>query len=323
MTESASKLPGATVYHRRSVLAPICSTSECADKPNGGLDMADLRRLARLTIAPTLAVAALSFTTYRSLEAADHPRCAGPDRSRGRSVARQGGRHRRRLRLLRRHQLCDRDDLRRAAIDGAAGILRSQRALYDQPVNAGDRTDSEYRFEVRYGKDASGNDGVQFTGLPGTSGPVSGPVEQNLDAAMACWSAPAWSTIRSSSIWSASAPRGRWDRCSSTTSATSSPDRTSPRSSFRSRVRWSRRGSSARRLGDVVAARAGRAVMRKISAYPLAATFAATMLLTACGEDEPSAPPVSAPAPSPSPSPHLLRRHPRRPRRRRPRPRST
>jgi hypothetical protein len=43
--------------------------------------------------------------------------------------------------------------------------------------------------------------------------------------------------------------------------------------------------------------------MRRISAYPLAATLALTMLLTACGEDEASAPPVSTPAPAPAPSP--------------------
>ncbi len=144
--------------------------------------MADLRRLARLTIAPTLAVAALSFTTYRSLEAADHldspartDPAVDPSPDKAADIADV-------------YVFFDATNYV-IAMTFAGPQSTALPASYDRNVlytinlsNAGDRTDSEYRFEVRYGKDASGNDGVQFTGLPGTSGPVSGPVEQNLDA---------------------------------------------------------------------------------------------------------------------------------------------
>jgi hypothetical protein len=43
--------------------------------------------------------------------------------------------------------------------------------------NTGDPTTTQFTISVRYGKDASGNWGVQFTGIPGASGPVSGPVQ--------------------------------------------------------------------------------------------------------------------------------------------------
>lgn len=43
--------------------------------------------------------------------------------------------------------------------------------------NDGDPTTSEFNILVRYGKDANGNWGVQFSGIPGASGPVSGPVQ--------------------------------------------------------------------------------------------------------------------------------------------------
>jgi hypothetical protein len=46
--------------------------------------------------------------------------------------------------------------------------------------NAGDPTTSQFTISIRYGKDASGNWGVQFTGIPGASGPVSGPVQTEL-----------------------------------------------------------------------------------------------------------------------------------------------
>jgi hypothetical protein len=43
--------------------------------------------------------------------------------------------------------------------------------------NDGDATTSEFDINIRYGKDAAGNWGVQFVGIPGASGPVSGPVQ--------------------------------------------------------------------------------------------------------------------------------------------------
>jgi hypothetical protein len=46
--------------------------------------------------------------------------------------------------------------------------------------NTGDPTASPFTIYIRYGKDASGNWGVQFSGIPGASGPVSGPVQTML-----------------------------------------------------------------------------------------------------------------------------------------------
>lgn len=46
--------------------------------------------------------------------------------------------------------------------------------------NTGDPTASPFTIMIRYGKDASGNWGVQFSGIPGSSGPVSGPVQTML-----------------------------------------------------------------------------------------------------------------------------------------------
>ena len=43
--------------------------------------------------------------------------------------------------------------------------------------NAGDPTTSQFDINIRYGKDASGNWGVQFEGIPGATGAVSGPVQ--------------------------------------------------------------------------------------------------------------------------------------------------
>lgn len=43
--------------------------------------------------------------------------------------------------------------------------------------NTGDPTTSQFDINIRYGKDASGNWGVQFVGIPGASGPVQGPVQ--------------------------------------------------------------------------------------------------------------------------------------------------
>ncbi len=44
-------------------------------------------------------------------------------------------------------------------------------------ANTGDPTTSQFDINIRYGKDAAGNWGVQFVGIPGASGPVSGPVQ--------------------------------------------------------------------------------------------------------------------------------------------------
>jgi hypothetical protein len=46
--------------------------------------------------------------------------------------------------------------------------------------NTGDATSSQFDIKIRYGKDAAGNWGVQFVGIPGASGPVSGPVQTQL-----------------------------------------------------------------------------------------------------------------------------------------------
>jgi hypothetical protein len=53
--------------------------------------------------------------------------------------------------------------------------------LYQLHVsNTGDPTVSQFDINIRYGKDAAGNWGVQFVGIPGASGPVSGPVQTEL-----------------------------------------------------------------------------------------------------------------------------------------------
>jgi hypothetical protein len=43
--------------------------------------------------------------------------------------------------------------------------------------NTGDPTTSQFNINIRYGKDPAGDWGVQFAGIPGASGPVSGPVQ--------------------------------------------------------------------------------------------------------------------------------------------------
>ena len=43
--------------------------------------------------------------------------------------------------------------------------------------NTGDPTTSQFTISIRYGKDAAGDWGVQFVGIPGASGTVSGPVQ--------------------------------------------------------------------------------------------------------------------------------------------------
>jgi hypothetical protein len=43
--------------------------------------------------------------------------------------------------------------------------------------NTGDPTTTQFTISIRYGMDASGNWGVQFSGIPGAAGTVSGPVQ--------------------------------------------------------------------------------------------------------------------------------------------------
>jgi len=43
--------------------------------------------------------------------------------------------------------------------------------------NTGDPTTSQFTISIRYGKDAAGDWGVQFVGIPGAAGTVSGPVQ--------------------------------------------------------------------------------------------------------------------------------------------------
>jgi hypothetical protein len=56
--------------------------------------------------------------------------------------------------------------------------------VYDKDVlyqlhisNTGDPTTSQFTIAIRYGTDAAGDWGVQFSGIPGSSGPLSGPVQ--------------------------------------------------------------------------------------------------------------------------------------------------
>lgn len=60
-------------------------------------------------------------------------------------------------------------------------------AVYDKNViyrlhisTDGDATTDENIIDVRYGQDPSGNWGVQFSGIPGTAAPISGPVQTTL-----------------------------------------------------------------------------------------------------------------------------------------------
>lgn len=56
--------------------------------------------------------------------------------------------------------------------------------VYDRDVlyrvhlsNDGDPTTSEFIIDMRFGRDPSGNWGVQFQGVPGAAGPIVGPVQ--------------------------------------------------------------------------------------------------------------------------------------------------
>lgn len=65
----------------------------------------------------------------------------------------------------------------------AAGIapIYDRNVLYQIHIsNDGNPATSERDINVRYGRDAAGNWGVQFVGIPGATGDVSGPVQTTL-----------------------------------------------------------------------------------------------------------------------------------------------
>jgi hypothetical protein len=60
-------------------------------------------------------------------------------------------------------------------------------ANYDRNVlytinisNDADKTTAEFPIQIRFGQSPDGLNGVQFTGVPGTTGPIQGAVENNL-----------------------------------------------------------------------------------------------------------------------------------------------
>ena len=72
-------------------------------------------------------------------------------------------------------------------VTGAGPSAPNLPAFYDRNVlyqvhlsNDGDPTTTERDINIRFGKDAAGNWGVQFTGIPGSSGAVTGPVQTTL-----------------------------------------------------------------------------------------------------------------------------------------------
>ncbi len=73
------------------------------------------------------------------------------------------------------------------AVTGAGPKEPGVAPFYDRNVlyqvhisNDGDPKTSERDINVRYGRDAAGNWGVQFVGIPGSSGNVAGPVQTTL-----------------------------------------------------------------------------------------------------------------------------------------------
>lgn len=73
------------------------------------------------------------------------------------------------------------------AITGAGPQLQGVGPIYDRNVlyqvhisNDGNPSTSERDVNVRYGRDAAGNWGVQFVGIPGAAGAVAGPVQTTL-----------------------------------------------------------------------------------------------------------------------------------------------
>lgn len=70
------------------------------------------------------------------------------------------------------------------AVTGAGPRDAGIPATYDRNVlnryhisNDGNPATDEFVIDVRFGRDGVGNWGVQFTGVPGASGPMSGPVQ--------------------------------------------------------------------------------------------------------------------------------------------------
>lgn len=60
-------------------------------------------------------------------------------------------------------------------------------ATYDRDVlytlninNDGTKFTPNFQIQMRFGQDGSGNWGVQFTGVPGSTGPIHGPVDTDL-----------------------------------------------------------------------------------------------------------------------------------------------
>ena len=72
-------------------------------------------------------------------------------------------------------------------VTGAGPRAAGLPAVYDKNViyrlhisTDGDATTDENIIDVRYGQDPAGNWGVQFSGIPGTTTPVAGPVQTTL-----------------------------------------------------------------------------------------------------------------------------------------------
>ena len=80
------------------------------------------------------------------------------------------------------------DDKVNLILTFAGPQARTEPATYDRDVlytinvsNAGDRTDAEIPIRIRFGAGSGSNDyGVQVSGIPGTTGPVTGSVERTL-----------------------------------------------------------------------------------------------------------------------------------------------
>jgi Domain of unknown function (DUF4331) len=77
------------------------------------------------------------------------------------------------------------------ALDFAGPQATTLPASYDRDVlytvslsNAGSTTTAEFNIEIRFGQDPTNPNasGVQVTGIPGTTGPISGPVETTLSS---------------------------------------------------------------------------------------------------------------------------------------------
>lgn len=142
--------------------------------------MAHAKRLARIALLPALAVAALSFATYRAIDAADHldaPTRTDPAFDPAPDKAAD---------IADVYFFYDAANVV-IALTFAGPQSTALPATYDRDViytinlsNDADRTDTEFQMEARFGFDANNNVGVQVTGLPG-GGTATGPVETNLN----------------------------------------------------------------------------------------------------------------------------------------------